>query len=303
MGKTAAGFQIENLHINRHRPGAVKSDDLHGLAGCENLDGDLPVGLNTAGQNGINLLGNIPGQAAIDNRLDTVRGKPVLVLKIGVVLKYLCVHNPLHVLEEGRPDSVSIDAASKVHGGIVTIPKFLVCFPFPAPSKRRGVSDGHQPRNCARIGNDRDRFGGHVALGPRHGTSGRDKGRVIRSDFRLRHGIKLNAAVRPRQPSLRDDRASWASDNQVPRGLLCGEQLQSNGPAQVEKACSNRRVNEAAVVNVLNQREQDIQNPGVNAEKHTYRAAYRQIGGRPEQLPGLVLQSVKQLCVGRPSKT
>ena len=82
VGETAAGFQVENLHINRHGPGAVKSDDLHGLAGREDLDGGLPVGLNAAGQNGINLLGNIPGAMynSINRSLSFYGSRNIIVL-------------------------------------------------------------------------------------------------------------------------------------------------------------------------------------------------------------------------------
>ena len=95
--------------------------------------------------------------------------------------------------------------------------------------------------------------------------------------------------------------ARFAEMTNLPKPLR--EQLQADCAAQVIEACPDSRVDEAAVIDVLNGGKKDVQHPCENPQEDAERAADGKIGVAAKKLPRLVLQGVQELCVSGPPES
>lgn len=92
----------------------------------DNLDDLLAERLDAGAQAPVNHARNIFIEAAIDDRLNAVRRKPVLIGVVGVVLEDFGFHDALNLLQQRRSDGICVHAAGEVHGSIVAVAELVV---------------------------------------------------------------------------------------------------------------------------------------------------------------------------------
>ena len=229
-----------------------------------------------------------------------MRRESIGVCLIGDVFKDLCVHNALHILQQGRADGICIDTACKVHRRIVTIAEFLIGFTLPAAGKGRCICYSRHPRHSARVGDGCNRTGCDVSLGAQRYAPGRHCGRTIIADFGFLNRKKLDAGRRLGKPAFGDVCPRRTGHHQVAGGPLRTEHPQANRTPQVEQRCAHRGINKTAVVDIFQDGENNVQDPCKDAQKQAERAAHGQVCFCSPQLPCFIFQRIQQFGVSWP---
>lgn len=75
------------------------------------------------------------------------------------------------------------------------------------------------------------------------------------------------------------------------------------GSTEVQQRGANRCVHKAAVVDIFQHREQDIEYPCKNAQEQAERASDGQVRRCPKQFPRFMLQSIQQSLYVRAAET
>ena len=231
-----------------------------------------------------------------------MRRQTVVIHIVSIIFKYLCFHNAINILEQGGTDTVSIHAAGIVHAGIVAVAEFFICFPFSTASKRRRVCYSRNTGYRAGVCDGGDRIRRHIAIRASACAAERHHDRTLCTNFSIRNCEELDAGRCFNQPSRWYDDPRRACHHDIAAGFLGRQHTQANGSTEVQQRGANRCVHKAAVVDIFQHREQDIEYPCKNAQEQAERASDGQVCRCPKQFSRFMLQSIQQFIVCRAAK-